>query len=63
MQHRHYPGQIHGCLTMGVATTERAIGEIGAALREAVGQGDARQVKLVGVKRSSRKNYEAAPWT
>jgi acetyl esterase len=37
VKHRHYPGQIHGFLTMGVAfpTTESAVAEIGEALRRA----------------------------
>jgi len=38
VEHRHYPGQIHGFLTMGVnfPTTESAVLEIGKALRRAV---------------------------
>jgi acetyl esterase len=36
--HRHYPGQFHGFLTMGVAfpTTQTALNEIGIALQEAL---------------------------
>jgi acetyl esterase len=36
--HRHFPGQIHGFLTMGVAfpTTKLAISEIGQALQESL---------------------------
>jgi acetyl esterase len=38
--HRHYAGQIHGFLTMGVnfPTTASALNEIGAALRQALGK-------------------------
>lgn len=38
VKHRHYPGQIHGFLTMGVEfpTTESAVAEIGEVLRQAV---------------------------
>lgn len=39
VSHRHYPGQIHGFLTMGPGfpTTKGALAEIGAALKQAFG--------------------------
>jgi acetyl esterase len=40
VEHRHYAGQIHGFLTMGVnfPTTASALNEIGTALRQALGE-------------------------
>jgi acetyl esterase len=40
VEHRHYAGQIHGFLTMGVnfPTTVSALNEIGTALRRALGE-------------------------